>query len=120
MGRRLLLLGGLAAAIVTAPALAQTTGQAGVNMQSSVSMDASARDMMPKLQNQQAHDEVDKAYLEAQLQGHRPAPGAGALFAIELAEPRAYRHAGSHAEDDPVTALADAQEMARSTCRGAG
>jgi putative membrane protein len=34
-------------------------------------MDASARDMMQKMQNQQAGVEFDKIYLQAQLQGHR-------------------------------------------------
>jgi putative membrane protein len=41
--------------------------QSGMTMQ----MDASARDMMQKMQNQQAGAEFDKMYLEAQLQGHR-------------------------------------------------
>jgi putative membrane protein len=40
---------------------------AGMAMQ----MDAGARDMMQKLQNQQAGPEFDKMYLEGQLQGHR-------------------------------------------------
>jgi putative membrane protein len=34
-------------------------------------MDASARDMVQKLQNQQAGAEFDRMYLEGQLQGHR-------------------------------------------------
>jgi putative membrane protein len=42
-------------------------GQSGMAMQ----MDASTRDMMQKMQNQQAGAEFDKMYLEAQLQGHR-------------------------------------------------
>ena len=42
-------------------------GQSGMTMQ----MDASARDMVQKLQNQQAGAEFDKMYLEGQLQGHR-------------------------------------------------
>ncbi len=41
--------------------------QSGMTMQ----MDASARDMMQKLQSQQAGAEFDKMYLEGQLQGHR-------------------------------------------------
>jgi putative membrane protein len=43
------------------------SSQSGMAMQ----MDASARDMMQKMQNQQAGAEFDKMYLEAQLQGHR-------------------------------------------------
>jgi putative membrane protein len=39
--------------------------------QPAMQMDASARDMMQKMQNQQAGAEFDKMYLEAQLQGHR-------------------------------------------------
>lgn len=42
-------------------------GQSGMTMQ----MDASARDMVQKLQNQQAGAEFDKMYLEGQIQGHR-------------------------------------------------
>ncbi|PVE23222.1 hypothetical protein DC522_17225 [Microvirga sp. KLBC 81] len=53
------------------PGATAATGQAGATMQGSMQMDASARDMMQKLQNQQAGAEFDKAYLEAQLQGHR-------------------------------------------------
>jgi putative membrane protein len=34
-------------------------------------MDASAHDMMQKMQNQQAGAEFDTMYLRAQLQGHR-------------------------------------------------
>ncbi|KLK93030.1 hypothetical protein AA309_10640 [Microvirga vignae] len=53
------------------PGATAATGQAGANMQGAMQMDASTRDMMQKLQNQQSGAEFDKAYLEAQLQGHR-------------------------------------------------
>jgi putative membrane protein len=44
---------------------------AGQSAMPAMQMDASARDMMQKMQNQQAGAEFDKMYLEAQLQGHR-------------------------------------------------
>ena len=45
--------------------------QSGQSAMPAMQMDASARDMMQKMQNQQASAEFDKMYLEAQLQGHR-------------------------------------------------
>ncbi|MBF9198157.1 DUF4142 domain-containing protein [Microvirga terrestris] len=39
--------------------------------QPAMQMDASAHDLMQKMQNRQAGAEFDKMYLEAQLQGHR-------------------------------------------------
>ena len=45
--------------------------QPGQSAMPAMQMDASARDMMQKMQNQQAGAEFDKMYLEAQLQGHR-------------------------------------------------
>jgi putative membrane protein len=45
--------------------------QSGQSAMPAMQMDASARDMMQKMQNQQAGPEFDKMYLEAQLQGHR-------------------------------------------------
>jgi putative membrane protein len=59
------------------PAATAATGSAGNQpVQSNMNMppmqmDASARDMMQKMQNQQAGAEFDKMYLQAQLQGHR-------------------------------------------------
>lgn len=53
------------------PGATAATGQSGGAMQGSMQMDAGARDMVQKLQNQQAGAEFDKAYLEGQLQGHR-------------------------------------------------
>ncbi len=57
------------------PAATAATGQSGgsstMNMPSTVQMDAGARDMIQKMQNQQAGPAFDKAYLEGQLQGHR-------------------------------------------------
>jgi putative membrane protein len=57
-------------------ATAATGSAAGGSQASSTSMpamqmDAGARDMMQKMQSQQAGAEFDKMYLEAQLQGHR-------------------------------------------------
>jgi len=52
-------------------ATAATGSASGQSGQSAMQMDASARDMMQKMQNQQAGAEFDKMYLEAQLQGHR-------------------------------------------------
>jgi len=46
------------------------SGQSGMNMPA-MQMDAGSRDMMQKMQSQQAGAEFDKMYLEAQLQGHR-------------------------------------------------
>ncbi|HZA92911.1 MAG TPA: DUF4142 domain-containing protein, partial [Gemmatimonadales bacterium] len=45
--------------------------QSGQPAMPAMQMDPSARDMMQKMQNQQAGAEFDKMYLEAQLQGHR-------------------------------------------------
>jgi len=45
--------------------------QSGQSAMPAMQMDASARDMMQKMQNQQAGPDFDKMYLEAQLQGHR-------------------------------------------------
>ena len=59
------------------PAATATTGSTGgQSNQASTSMppmqmDASTRDMMQKMQNQQAGADFDKMYLQAQLQGHR-------------------------------------------------
>jgi putative membrane protein len=54
------------------PGATAATGSAGSQSgQPAMQMDASARDMMQKMQNQQAGAEFDKMYLEAQLQGHR-------------------------------------------------
>ncbi len=59
------------------PAATAATGSAASGSQSSsmsmpaMQMDAGARDMMQKMQKQQAGAEFDKMYLEAQLQGHR-------------------------------------------------
>jgi putative membrane protein len=47
-----------------------TSGQSSTSMPP-MQMDASTRDMMQKMQNQQAGAEFDKMYLQAQLQGHR-------------------------------------------------
>jgi putative membrane protein len=46
-------------------------GQSAAPMPGSMPMDAGARDMMQKMQSQQPGAEFDRAYLEAQLQGHR-------------------------------------------------
>jgi putative membrane protein len=59
------------------PAATAATGSTGSQSNPSsmnmppMQMDASARDMMQKMQNQQAGVEFDKMYLQAQLQGHR-------------------------------------------------
>ncbi|WP_243368910.1 DUF4142 domain-containing protein [Microvirga solisilvae] len=53
------------------PGATAATGQPGAAMQGSMQMDASARDMMQKLESHQAGAEFDRAYLQAQLQGHR-------------------------------------------------
>ena len=58
------------------PAATAATGSTGSqstpsNTNMPMQMDASARDMMQKMQNQQAGAEFDKMYLQAQLQGHR-------------------------------------------------
>jgi putative membrane protein len=57
------------------PGATAATGSAGSpsgqSAMPAMQMDASARDMMQKMQNQQAGAEFDKMYLEAQLQGHR-------------------------------------------------
>jgi putative membrane protein len=59
------------------PAATAATGSTGSQSNPSsmnvppMQMDASAHDMMQKMQNQQAGAEFDKMYLQAQLQGHR-------------------------------------------------
>jgi putative membrane protein len=59
------------------PAATAATGSTGSQSNPSsmnmppMQMDASARDMMQKMQSQQAGVEFDKMYLQAQLQGHR-------------------------------------------------
>ncbi|MBQ0821473.1 DUF4142 domain-containing protein [Microvirga sp. HBU67558] len=56
------------------PAATAATGSAGGQSTTAMppmQMDASAGDMMQKMQNQQAGAEFDKMYLQAQLQGHR-------------------------------------------------
>jgi len=54
------------------PGATAATGSASSQSgQPAMQMDSSARDMMQKMQNQQAGAEFDKMYLEAQLQGHR-------------------------------------------------
>jgi len=53
------------------PAATAATGQSGATMQGSMQMDASTRDMMQKLESQPAGPDFDRAYLQAQLQGHR-------------------------------------------------
>ncbi|WP_201863726.1 DUF4142 domain-containing protein [Microvirga soli] len=54
------------------PGATAATGSASSQSgQPAMQMDPSARDMMQKMQNQQAGAEFDKMYLEAQLQGHR-------------------------------------------------
>jgi putative membrane protein len=54
------------------PGATAATGSASSQSgQPPMQMDASARDMMQKMQSQQASAEFDKMYLEAQLQGHR-------------------------------------------------
>jgi putative membrane protein len=52
-------------------ATGSASSQSGQSTMPAMQMDASARDMMQKMQNQQAGAEFDKMYLEAQLQGHR-------------------------------------------------
>ncbi|MEE1657774.1 DUF4142 domain-containing protein [Microvirga sp. CF3062] len=52
-------------------ATAATGSASNQSGQSAMQMDAGARDMMQKMQSQQAGAEFDKMYLEAQLQGHR-------------------------------------------------
>ena len=51
------------------PAATAATGSGQAN--AAMPMDASARDMVQKLQGQQAGAEFDRMYLEGQLQGHR-------------------------------------------------
>jgi putative membrane protein len=60
------------------PAATAATGSTGsqstpsnTNTNMPMQMDASTRDMMQKMQNQQAGAEFDKMYLQAQLEGHR-------------------------------------------------
>ena len=52
------------------PAATAATGS-GQSNAAAMPMDASARDMVQKLQSQQAGAEFDRMYLEGQLQGHR-------------------------------------------------
>ena len=53
------------------PAATAATGSGQSNAAGTMPMDASARDMVQKLQSQQAGAEFDRMYLEGQLQGHR-------------------------------------------------
>ncbi|WP_262299030.1 DUF4142 domain-containing protein [Microvirga sesbaniae] len=56
------------------PAATAATGSAGGPSTAAMppmQMDPSARDMIQKMQNQQAGAEFDKMYLQAQLEGHR-------------------------------------------------
>jgi len=55
------------------PAAAAATGSTSgsANTAGAMPMDASARDMVQKLQSQQAGAEFDRMYLEGQIQGHR-------------------------------------------------
>jgi putative membrane protein len=53
------------------PAATAATGSGQSNAAAAMPMDASARDMVQKLQGQQAGAEFDRMYLEGQLQGHR-------------------------------------------------
>lgn len=52
-------------------AAGQMGNQSGMMGQGSMAMDANAREMMQRLQNQQAGAEFDRMYLDQQLQGHR-------------------------------------------------
>ncbi len=54
-----------------ATAATGSTGNQAAQTGMAMQMDAGARDMMQKLQNQQAGAEFDKMYLDGQLQGHR-------------------------------------------------
>jgi putative membrane protein len=54
-----------------ATAATGSTGSQSTPSNTNMQMDASARDMMQKMQNQQAGSEFDRMYLQAQLQGHR-------------------------------------------------
>ena len=60
-----------AATAATGSTASGQAGQSSATAMPAMQMDASARDMMQKMQNQQAGAEFDKMYLEAQLQGHR-------------------------------------------------
>lgn len=53
------------------PAATAATGSAGGQQNAAMPMDANAREMVQKLQGQQAGAEFDRMYLEGQLQGHR-------------------------------------------------
>jgi putative membrane protein len=57
------------------PGATAATGTSATNQASqanmAMQMDAKARDMMQKLQSQQSGAEFDRAYLQAQLQGHQ-------------------------------------------------
>jgi putative membrane protein len=53
------------------PGATAATGQSSAQPAAPMQMDASARDMIQKLQNQQAGAAFDKEYLEGQLKGHR-------------------------------------------------
>jgi putative membrane protein len=55
----------------TAATGSTASGQSSATAMPAMQMDANARDMMQKMQNQQAGAEFDKMYLEAQLQDHR-------------------------------------------------
>jgi putative membrane protein len=60
-----------AATAATGSTASGQAGQSSATAMPAMQMDANARDMMQKMQNQQAGAEFDKMYLEAQLQGHR-------------------------------------------------
>lgn len=60
-----------AATAATGSTTSAQSGQSSGMSMPAMQMDAGARDMMQKMQNQQAGAEFDKMYLEAQLQGHR-------------------------------------------------
>ena len=60
-----------AATAATGSTASGQAGQPSATTMPPMQMDAGARDMMQKMQNQQAGAEFDKMYLEAQLQGHR-------------------------------------------------
>ena len=54
-----------------ATAATGSTGSQAAQSGMAMQMDAKARDMMQKLQSQQSGAEFDRAYLQAQLQGHQ-------------------------------------------------
>jgi putative membrane protein len=60
-----------AAAAATGAGRAQQNTNVPADAASNLQMDAASRDMIQKLQNQQAGTEFDRDYLEGQLKGHR-------------------------------------------------